>query len=395
MVNIAMKFDTEILNCGGRIEGDTLLPEAPAIYPSTAYIVADTHEYDRKNNEQEGFFYNRTRNPNRESLAEAISYLEKGEKTLICSSGMAAISTTLFALLKSGDHVVASKSIYGETIEVMDKMLTGFGVRISYVDFTDTDQIRAAIRPETKLFYSEVIANPLITVADIRKIATISKAAGAILIIDNTFSTPYIVNPIELGADIVIHSLTKFLNGHSDVTGGSITASAELIERITPAYWLLGGCLDANSAWLALRGLRTFGMRMERQMRNAALIAKALESDPHVIKVNYPGLESAPQHKLACEILHNGFGPMISFNVEDNRDKVDEFMHRLKIVEYLGTLGGYRTSIAHPATAFRFEFTPKQLVSMGMTDGLIRISTGAEDPEDIINDITQALRAFD
>lgn len=390
-----MNFDTDILNCGGRIEGDTLLPEAPAIYPATAYVVSDTHEYDRKNNEQEGFFYNRTRNPNRESLAEAISYLEKGEKTLICASGMAAISTTLFALLKSGDHVVASKSIYGETIEVMDKLLKGFGVEISYADFTDVNEIRSAVKKNTRLLYSEVIANPLITVADIREISEISHKAGAMLIIDNTFSTPYIINPLTMGADIVIHSLTKFINGHSDVTGGSITAGKGVIDRITPVYWLLGGCLDANSSWLALRSIRTFGMRMEKQIKNAALIAEALERDPHVKNVNYPGLESAPQHKLACEILHNGFGPMLSFNVEDDRDKVDDFMHRLKVVEYLGTLGGYRTSIAHPATAFRFEFTPEQLLEMGMTEGLIRISAGAENPDDVINDIVQALKAFD
>ncbi len=394
-MNEKCKYETQILYCGGLIEGDTMRPETPAIYPSTAYIVKDTVEYDAKNNEQKGFFYSRTRNPNRESLGEAISFLEKGEKTLICSSGMAAISTTLLALSSKGDHILASKSIYGETIELMDNMLERFGIEISYVDFTNLDEVKNAVKPNTKIFYTEIVANPLISVADIREIVKISKEHNALLLIDNTFTTPYVIRPLEFGADIVIHSLTKFLNGHSDVTAGSITASKELIEKIIPSYLLLGGCADANSAWLALRGIRTFGLRMRQQIQNAQKIAEALVKDPHVRHVNYPGLPDHPQHKIASEILSNGYGPMISFLVEDNRDKVDEFMHRLKIVEYLGTLGGYRTSIAHPATAFRFEFTQEKLLEMGMTEGLIRISVGAEEAEDLIEDFTQALRVFD
>lgn len=389
----AKKYETMMLYTGAEIEGDTMHPDASAIYPATAYRVMDTRDYDKKN-AGEGFFYSRSRNPNRESLAEAISFLEKGEKTIICSSGMAAVSTPLIALLKQGDHVVASNAIYGETIEVFDILLGKFGVEATYVDFSDLEAVKAAIRPNTKILYTEVISNPMISVVDIREISKIAKSCNALFIIDNTFSTPYVINPLTMGADIVVHSLTKFINGHSDVTGGSITASAEIIDSIMHTYYMLGGCLDANSSWLALRSIRTFGLRMQKSVSNAQALAEALEKDPRVRNVNYPGLPSHPQHNIAKEMFPNGAGPMISFLMEDDRDKVDDFMHRLNMVQYLGTLGGYRTSVAHPATGFRTEFTPEQLVEMGMTEGLIRISVGVEEPEDIINDIISALDAF-
>lgn len=386
--------NTQILYSGGFIEGDTLRPETPAIYNSTAYVVRDTLDYDSKNNEQKGFFYNRTRNPNRESLGEAISFLEKGEKTLILSSGMAAISTTILSLVKQGDHILASSSIYGETIELMKDMLPKFGIDVNFVDFTNPSDVKTKMKPNTKILYTEIVANPLLSIVDIREISKISKEADVLLIIDNTFTTPYTISPIEFGADVVIHSLTKFLNGHSDVTAGSITSSTEIINKIIPSYLLLGSCADANSSWLCLRGIRTFSMRMKQQCQNALKLAEFLESDKRVRKVNYPGLDEHPQHNIAMETFKQGFGPMISFLVEDDRAKVDKFIRKLNMIEYLGTLGGYRTSLAHPATAFRFEFTKEELVSMGMTEGLIRISVGAEEAEDLIEDIKQALDVF-
>lgn len=387
--------DTEILYRGSQVEGESLHPESPAIYHATAYIMADLDEYEDVNSGKGGYLYNRTANPNRDGLAQVVSYLEKGEQSIICSSGMAAISTALLAFLKAGDHLVASKAIYGETIELFENLLAKFGVQITLVDFTDLDAIRAAIGPETKVLYTEVIANPLITVVDLDAIAQISKEAGTLLMVDNTFSTPFVIRPLEHGADLVIHSLTKFFNGHSDVTAGSVTGSAALIKAAAAAQLMLGCCADPNSSWLALRAVRTMGLRVRKQLKNAQLLAQLLDKDPRVDHVNYLGLESHPQHALASRLLLGGYGPMISFHVADDREKVNDFIHRLKLVKYLGTLGGYRTSIAHPATAFRLDFPPEKLLEMGMTEGLIRISTGVEDMEDLAEDFTQALGAFD
>ena len=386
--------DTEILYIGGQIRGETMHPEAPAIYPSTAYIIADMDEYDYVNSGKGGYFYCRTANPNRDSLSEAISYLENGEKTIVCSSGMAAISTALLTFGNNGNHIVANKSIYGETIELLNNMLTRFGIETTYVDFNDIEAVKNAIRPNTTIIYTEIISNPLITVVDIEKIVDIAHKANAMIMVDSTFTTPFVIKPLDFGVDIVIHSLTKFYNGHSDVTGGSVTASKPLVNKMYSVSLMLGCCLDPNSSWLALRGIRTMGLRVKKQIENAQILAEALSKNPHVCHVNYPSLKCHPQHELAKRIFTNGYGAMISFRVEDNRDKVNTFMHNLKLVNYLGTLGGYRTSISHPATAFRFDFSPEELLKMGMNEGLIRISVGIEDVNDVLSDFNQALEIF-
>jgi methionine-gamma-lyase len=395
MIEKKYSIDTEILYRGAGIPGSTMHPEAPPICHSTAYIMADMDEYDFVNGGNGGYFYSRTANPNRDSLGELISYLENGESSLICSSGMAAITTALLTFSNCGDHIVASSSIYGETIELFNDMLTRFGIEITYVDFCDSASVAKAVRPNTRIFFTEIISNPLITVIDIEKIVEIAHAAGALVMVDSTFTTPLVIKPLDFGVDVVIQSLTKFYNGHSDVTAGSITASSELCKKMYPSQLRLGCCLDPNSSWLALRGIRTMGLRVNRQLENARLLAEALDSSPHVFKVNYPGLESHPQHELATRIFSGGYGAMISFCVEDSREKVNAFMHKLNLVKYLGTLGGYRTSIAHPATAFRFDFSPEKLIEMGMNEGLIRISVGIEDINDLVEDFMQALEVFE
>ncbi len=395
MIEKKYSSNTEILYKGADISESNMHPEAPPICPSTAYIMADMDEYDYVNAGNGGYFYSRTANPNRDSLAELISYLENGETSLICSSGMAAISTALLTFSSCGDHIVASSSIYGETIELFNDMLSRFGIEITYVDFSDIEAVKNAVRQNTRILFTEIISNPLISVIDIEKIVDIAHKAGSLVIVDSTFTTPLVIKPLDFGVDIVIQSLTKFYNGHSDVTAGSVTSSAELCKRMYSSQLRLGCCLDPNSSWLALRGIRTMGLRVSKQMENAQLLAEALSSDRHVRKVNYPGLKSHPQHVLAERIFTEGYGAMISFCVEDSRDKVNAFMHKLRLVKYLGTLGGYRTSIAHPATAFRFDFTQEELIKMGMSEGLIRISVGIEDIADLIHDFKQALEVFD
>lgn len=392
MVDNLLKQNTEILYKGTENREGALHPETPAIYPSSAYIIEDTRDYDFANSGGK-YFYNRTANPNRDGLAEAISYLENGEDTLVCSSGMGAISTTLLGLLKCGDHAVFNKSIYGETIELIE-ILEGFGVHVSLVDFTNIEEFESAMKDGTKVVYTEIIANPLTLVVDIEKISKISHSFGAMVVVDSTFTTPFVMKPLDFGADIVIHSLTKFFGGHSDVTGGSITASNEIIKKMKQSYLLLGASLDANSAWLLQRSIKTMGLRMRAQLDNAVLVAEALSKNPHIQCVYHPSLENHPQHALASQIFSYGYGAMISFSVEDNREKVDEFIRRLKVIKYLGTLGGIRTTLAHPATAFRNEFTEEELRKMGIHEGLIRISTGAEDVGDLIEDLNQALEVF-
>ncbi len=387
-----MKESTEILYKGTEDREGALHPETPPIYPSSAYIIEDTRDYDFANNGGK-YFYNRTANPNRDGLAEAISFLENGEDTLICSSGMGAISTTLFGLLKSGDHAVFNKNIYGETIELIE-ILKGLGIKVTLADFTDILEFENAMKDGATVVYTEIIANPLTLVVDIEKISKISHSYGAKVVVDSTFTTPFVIKPLDFGADVIIHSLTKFFGGHSDVTGGSITSNGAIIKKIRQTYLLLGAALDANSAWLLQRSIKTMGLRMKAQLDNATIVADALSKNPKIKCVYHPSLKNHPQHELADKIFSYGYGAMISFSVEDDREKVDEFIRRLKVIKYLGTLGGIRTTLAHPATAFRNEFTEEELRAMGIHEGLIRISTGAEDAGDLIADLNQALEVF-
>jgi len=389
-----MSKESELLYKGSKPVLPVENPDSPPIYQFTATAVTDMDDYDFADAGGK-YYYNRTKAPNRDMLAEAVSFLEGGEETLITSSGMAAISTTLFSLLKSGDHIVTTRSIYGETIALMDEMLTGFGITTDYADFSDLEDVKAHITPDTKVLYTEIVSNPLIQVVDIDALCALAKEHGILVVVDNTFTTPLAIRPLEHGADVVVHSMTKFFGGHNDLTGGCITTSAEILKKMILPYWFLGACMDPNTAWLMLRSVRTMKLRVEKQMANAAKLAAALDADPRVEHVNHPTMPYHPQHDLAMKIMPNGSGPMLSFKVADDRDKVNEFIRELSMVQYLGTLGGYRTSLAHPVTAFKSEFSMEELHEMGLTEGLIRISVGTEEIEDIVGDITNALKVFD
>ena len=393
---MAYKLDTEVLYQGTTPQGIIKNPETPAIYPSSAYILDDMDDYifaDKGGR----YYYNRTSNPNRDELGAAVSFLEKGEKTLICSSGMAAISTVLLSLLKSGDHIVMSKAIYGETIELAQMILPGFGIEVSFADYTNPEDVKTAVRKNTKLFYTEIIANPLTLVTDLDAITAMAREYNILTVVDSTFTTPFVYRPLEHGADIVLHSMTKYFGGHSDLTGGCVTASAKLIDKIYPKYLLLGCCLDPVSAWMTLRSVKTMSMRVRAQNQNAILIAEALTQDPHVKAVYHPSLPDHPQHALAARTFDTayGYGAMLSFRLEDNHEKVAKFMKNLKLICYLGTLGGIRTTFTHPRTAFVNNFSAEELDGMGLAEGLVRISVGAEDSRDLIADLRQALAAMD
>ncbi len=389
-----MALETDLLHLGSRIAGKHDTPEIEPVYFTNAFNVPDLDVLDYVY-DGGGFAYNRTCNPNRALLAELISGLEKAEDTLICNCGMSAISTAILAAVKAGDHIVSDRTLYGETIDVLEKVLGKFGVDVTFCDFSCPDEIRNAVRPNTRLFYTETESNPMMGVADIRAIAEIAHGCGSLLVVDNTFTTAYMIRPLEQGADVVVSSLTKFANGHGDALCGSVSGSRDFIREAYEVQQWIGSVGDPMSSWLVLRSLRTLDMRMERHMSNAMAVAEALTREAHVTKVVYPGLAEHPQHELASRIFDHGYGGMLSFFVPEDREKINTFMHELKYVRYAMTLGGPRTTISHPVTSSHYDVPEEERRKMGITFGMIRMSVGLENGRDIIDDLHTALRVFD
>ena len=392
-----MKFSayTESLYLGERIPGMELAPECLPLFNTTAFNPKTLTEAENiyKN---DAFRYVRGKNPNRTALAEVVSYMEGGEDSLICTCGMGAISTTLLHFLKSGDHVVCNADIYGETQEIMADMLPRFGIETTLVSFTDTENIRKAMKSNTKIVYTEVVSNPCIRLTDIPAVAEIAHAGGAMLVVDNTFTSAVNFKPIEMGADISINSMTKFMNGHSDAIGGSITSTKAIIKELHEDCCLLGTPGDPYNAWMILRGLRTVELRVAKQSENAAKLASALEKEPHILAVTHPSLESHPQHELARKLFKGDhMTAMMNFTVPEDRAKIDDFMSRLRFSRYAMTLGGFKSSLSHPVTSSHNGVPDDVRRTMGITPGMFRLSVGIEDAEDLIADFHQALKAFD
>ena len=388
---------TEILYKGKAVEGMDLSPEAIPLFMTSAFTMGDLDDvkstYARK-----GFTYVRTRNPNRHALAEAVTYLEKGEDSLIFSSGMGAITTTWFAVLKPGDHFIANENIYGETYEAINTLLNNYGVETEFVDFDDLDAVKAAVTPRTRMLYTEVVSNPTDTLADIEALGVIAQEGNALLMVDNTFTTPLAVKPMVLGADIVINSLTKFMNGHSDALAGSITIKdPEILQKIHTIRMLTGTSGSPYASWLVFRSLDTLDMRVKKQMRTAALLAEALEKNPVVKKVNHPSLESNPQHALAEKLFRDKYSctGMLSFEMPDDKELINAFMNRLNLAHYAPTLGGVRTTLSHPIHSSHHHVAQDDLDKMGISYGLMRVSVGIEDAEDLIADFIRALDVFE
>ncbi len=385
---------TEILYQGAYVKGRAERPETPPIYLTTAFNVEDLDDLQAVY-AVKGYTYNRTRNPNRNTLSELMTYLENGEDSLIFSSGMGAISTAILALLETGDHVLSDNTLYGETIDLFSKVLPRYGIDITFVDFTDIEAIKKAVKPNTKILYAETVSNPMITVVDIEAVAEVAHTNGAKLIVDNTFTTSRVIRPLERGANITINSLTKFANGHSDAVAGSLTGSKEIVKKIYDLQVLLGSTIDGFTAWLVQRGIRTMDLRVQKQLDNAEKLAKALQADPRVLHVHHPSLECHPQHELAKRIFENGYCGMLSFVMPDDRDKINVFMRKLNIAHYAMTLGGYRTSLSHPVSSSHYSVPEAIRQKMGITFGLMRVSVGIEDPDDLISDFRQALDVFE
>ena len=369
-------------------------------YPCTAFTANTLSEI--KEAYRQGYTYIRTNNPDRDVLAGMMTKLEApnlpDKDTLIFSSGMASISTTVGSLLKSGDHVICNKYIYGETFDVWGKMFDRFGVEHDFVDMDDIENVKKAIKPNTKLIYSEVCANPTMNVIDIPEMAKLAHEHGALLMMDNTFTTPISIRPLELGADIVISSMTKFLNGHSDAILGCMTASHDIIETVRPMRMLFGTPADPFPCWMMIRALETVFMRVEKQMKNAYELAQFFESDPHVVKVNHPALDSFKNREIAKKLWSDNekvSGMMSIVLCTEDEEKIDAFMAKLQYVHYATTLGGLRTTLNHPVTSSHSHMPDADRRAIGITPGMFRVSVGTEDIEDLINDFKQAFAALD
>lgn len=397
-----MKLDTEILYTRKFKDGacNLLKPEAFPLYTATAFTANTLAEI--KEAYAQGYTYIRTNNPNRDVLASQVTALEApglDRDTLIFSSGMASISTTIGSLLQAGDHVICNRNIYGETFDVFGKMFSRFGIESTLVNMDDIENIKAAIKPNTKLIYAEVCANPTMNLIDIPEVAKLAHDNGALLMMDNTFTTSVSIKPLTLGADIVISSVTKFMNGHSDVVLGCMTSTHEIIETVRPMRMLFGTPADPFPCWQAARGFETLFLRVEKQMSNAAKLAAFFEADPHVIKVNHPSIDSFPQRELAKKLWPAGDEHMtgmmsIILNTEDE-DKINAFMAKLEFVHYATTLGGLRTTLNHPCTSSHSHMPDADRRKMGITPGMFRVSVGIENTEDLINDFKQAFAALD
>ena len=336
-----------------------------------------------------GFEYARTQNPTRFALERNIAAIENGKAGFAFASGMAAIGAVA-TLLESGDHVVVTANTYGGTFRLFDKVLTRYQLEFSYVDTSRPELIEQAIRPNTKLLFVETPTNPVMKLTDLRRAAEIAHARGVKIVVDNTFASPYVQRPLELGADIVVHSTTKYLNGHSDSIGGIVVAVRDDdIEWLRFIQNTEGAILSPMDSWLVLRGTKTLAVRMAQHNRNGLAIAEFLEGHPKVQEVMYPGLPSHPQYELARRQM-NGFGGMLSFDV-GSFEAARHVLNKVRLMALAESLGGVETLIGHPASMTHASVPPERRAEIGLTDSLIRISVGIEDPEDLIADLKQAL----
>jgi O-succinylhomoserine sulfhydrylase len=341
-------------------------------------------------NAEQGFIYSRFTNPTVAMFQDRLAALEGAEACVATSSGMAAIFATAMSLLQSGDHIVCSRAVFGATTQMFTAILGKFGIETTYVDLVDLNAWKSAVQPNTKMFYLETPSNPLTEVADIPAVAKIAKAAGAVLIVDNCFCTPALQKPLSLGADIVIHSATKYLDGQGRVLGGAVLGSKEFISKVFTHIRTTGPTLSAFNAWVLLKGLETLSLRMDKQSQNALALAQWLEKHPKVERVFHPGLESHPQHALAMKQQTQG-GAILSFVIKGNREAAWKVIDNTELCSITANLGDTRTTITHPATTTHARITQEARDAAGIVEGLVRISVGLEFVDDLKTDLTRGL----
>ncbi len=366
-----------------RIEGAVSMP----IFQSATFETAGEKSYDAVR-------YVRLNNtPNHQALHAKLASLEGGEAAVVASSGMAAITTTLLALLSRGDHLLALEGLYGGTHTFVTRDLAEFGIGHDLMDGNRPETWSALLEPSTRAIYVETITNPLMQVPDLERVVRFARTHGLVSIIDSTFATPVNYRPLESGFDLVLHSGTKYLNGHSDLAAGAVIGSRELVRRVTHRLNHLGGVLDPHACFLLHRGIKTLVLRVRQQNENALALARFLAENPVVEGVNYPGLEAHPQHGRARKMF-SGFGGMLSFDVRGGVEAADSLLNRLRIPRSAPSLGGVETLITRPATTSHAGVPPEERVRMGISDSLVRVSVGIEDAGDLVEDFEQGLEGI-
>jgi cystathionine beta-lyase/cystathionine gamma-synthase len=366
-------------------------PAVPPVYQTSVFAFDSLEQVDQAFGGEEGaFVYSRYGNPTVRALETALAHLEGTEAALVASSGMAALAVAVLSLCGQGDHIIAAQDLYGGTQALFQRDFSRWGIDITFVDAQNIARVEEAIRPNTKLIFVETISNPLMKVADLSRLAALKRGFGITLMVDNTFASPVLCRPSEWGADLVLESLTKYINGHSDVTAGAVMGSKELIERMRPLHTDFGAITSPFDAWLVQRSLQTLKLRLQQHCQNAAALAEFLAAQPKVMKVYYPGLPGHPQHALAKAQM-SCYGGMLSFVVEGGCYGAGQVIKRLRRVDFVPSLGGTSTTVSHPAKTSHRGMTVMERVRLGIDDGLIRVSAGLEDQEEIRADFAQAL----
>jgi cystathionine beta-lyase/cystathionine gamma-synthase len=392
----ALSFATQAVHAGERGPKPDFTPVATPIYQSASFVYDTIDTMDAVfGGERPGYVYTRYGNPTVSALERAVATLEGGETAVAYASGMAAIHATLLALeVMSGSAVVAAQDLYGATSSLLTTIFARQGVQVRLVDMTDLEQLERALRElRPKVVLAEVISNPLLKVVDVEQVAALAHAYGAAMVADSTFASPYLLQPLRYGADFVLHSATKFLGGHGDVTGGIVVAPAAYRPKLELVGRLVGGILGPHEAYLTLRGIKTLPLRMRQQCQNAMAIAAWLAEQPRIRRVHYPGLEQHPGHRVAKRLLRDGcFGSMLSFELADgDRARVFAFLNNLRLCLLAPTLGDIYTELLYPAMSSHRMLSPEQRAAVGISDALVRLSAGIEEGRDLIADLEQAL----
>lgn len=387
-----MRLETKATHIGQGPEPHTGSIVTP-IYQTSTFVFPSVDEgAARFSGESEGYIYTRLGNPTIAALEECVSALENGEKAIAFASGMSAISSVVIAMVSAGDHIVADKCVYGCVYSLFAELLARFGVQVDFVDCSEPEQVEKAIKPNTKLIYFESPANPVLKLVDMQAMVQIAKKHGIMTVMDNTFMTPVFQRPIDWGIDVVVHSATKYLGGHGDLLAGIAVGPEEFMDHVAETTQKdLGGALGPFDAWLILRGIKTLHVRMERHEYNAMKVAEFLENHPGVERVYYPGLKSHPQHELAKKQM-TGFGGMIAVELKGGFEAGKTLMDSVKLCHLAVSLGETSTLVQHPASMTHSVMTPEARQTAGISDGLIRISVGLEHVDDIIADLSQALK---
>ena len=367
---------------------------AMPIYQTSTFIFDSAEQGGRRFAlEEAGYIYTRLGNPTTTVLENKIAALEEGETAVATSSGMGAISSTLWTVLKAGDHVVTDKTLYGCTFALMCHGLTRFGIEVTFVDTSNLDEVKNAMKENTRVIYLETPANPNLKIVDLEVLSKLAHTnPNTLVIVDNTFATPYMQKPLKLGADIVVHSVTKYINGHGDVIAGLVITNKELADQIrfVGLKDMTGAVLGPQDAYYIIRGMKTFEIRMERHCKNAKKVVEFLNKHPKIERVYYPGLETHPGHEIAKKQMKD-FGAMISFELKGGFEAGKTLLNNLKLCSLAVSLGDTETLIQHPASMTHSPYTKEEREAAGITDGLVRLSVGLENVEDIIEDLKQGL----